>query len=189
VEYTVLKSIGDNALGGDDMDEAFRCACQAPETALRLVRQAKVDLCNGVEKVYMSWNQKKISVTITDLEQAIQPLLDRLRHFVESVSKEMEIDDVILVGGATRVPSVQRTLQELFPNIELCRSVQPDSAVAQGCAIVAALEVLPKHELQSALMLDTNPHPIGVYSPPSGDGDDTPESFVEILPAGAPLPA
>lgn len=187
VEYTVLKSIGDNALGGDDMDEALRCACQAPETALRQVRKAKVELCNGImDKVRISWKQKSVSVTMAEFEQAIQPLMDRLRHFVVNVSKGLEIDEAILVGGATRVPSVQRTLHELFPTIELCRSVQPDSAVAKGCAIAAALEVLPRHELQSAFMMDTNPHPIGVYSPPIGD---SPESFVEILPAGAPLPA
>jgi molecular chaperone DnaK (HSP70) len=184
-EYTVLKSIGDNALGGDDMDEAFRDACRAPPTALRQVRQAKVDLCNGtVERVHLTWNnQTSVMVTLADLDRAIEPLLKRLRHLVEHASAGIDkIDEVILVGGATRVPSVRQTLRDLFPTVELCLSVQPESAVAQGCAVAAALEVLPRHELQSALMMDTNPHPIGVYN-------TTSSTFVEIIAAGAPLPA
>jgi molecular chaperone DnaK (HSP70) len=181
----VLKSVGDNALGGDDMDEAFRDACRAPLTALRQVRRAKVDLCNfTVERVYLTWNnQTSVSVTLADLDRAIEPLLKRLRHLVEHASGGIaKIDEVILVGGATRVPSVRQTLRDLFPTVELCLSVQPESAVAQGCAVAAALEVLPRHELQSALMMDTNPHPIGVYSTSSS-------TFVEIIAAGAPLPA
>lgn len=185
-EYSVLKSIGDNALGGDDMDEALRLACQAPASELYQIRRAKIQLCNDESQtVHLSWNQKTMEVSKDVFEEAIQLLLKRVRCLVESASRGVGVDEVILVGGATRVPSVQRTLQELFPSIQLCRSVQPDSAVAQGCAVAAALEVLPRYELQSALMMDTNPHPIGVdTSNRRLDG-----SFVEILAAGAPLPA
>jgi molecular chaperone DnaK (HSP70) len=49
--------------------------------------------------------------------------------------KPDEIDDVVLVGGSTRIPKIQEMLQEFFNGKELCRSVNPDEAVAYGAAV------------------------------------------------------
>jgi molecular chaperone DnaK (HSP70) len=74
-------------------------------------------------------------------------------------------------------------LQDLFSSLELCTSVNAESAVAQGAAIQAALRsgLVPKHELRSALMLDALPHSIGVQM----DND----AFLPILDKDAQLPA
>ena len=117
-----------------------------------------------------------------------------------------EIHEVILVGGATRVFCIRDYLKGIFlgrthsPQ-ELCVSVHPMAAVAQGTAIQAAIQsrLIPLHELQSAMMLDTVPHDIGVRlssssssSPPTGTTkrhDDNNDSFVCLIPRGTTLEA
>ncbi|CAN0912575.1 Heat shock cognate 70 kDa protein 2 [Linum grandiflorum] len=49
------------------------------------------------------------------------------------------IDDVVLVGGSTRIPKVQQLLQDFFNGKELCKSINPDEAVAYGTAVQAAI--------------------------------------------------
>jgi molecular chaperone DnaK (HSP70) len=173
-------------------------------------------------------NKAKVIVTITqtDWDMALHPILEQTRALMEqAISRytqhqqqefnEWELpsypfDEVILIGGASRVPSIRRLLMEMaLTRQELCTSVHADSAVAQGCAIAAAVEskTIPLHELQSALMLDTIPHPIGVLmvnsaveGPKTGSNNDRvvmsgnvivdeANRFVEILPRYATLPA
>jgi len=100
------------------------------------------------------------------------------------------IDEVILVGGATRTPSIRNMLQNKFSKKELCYSIDPYAAVAQGAAIQSAIVsgLVPRHELRNALMLDALPHPIGVLLPSeSGKAED--ERYVPILESGMELPA
>ncbi|KAK9913511.1 hypothetical protein M0R45_037324 [Rubus argutus] len=49
------------------------------------------------------------------------------------------VDDVVLVGGSSRIPKVQELLQNLFEGKELCKGINPDEAIAQGAAIQAAV--------------------------------------------------
>jgi molecular chaperone DnaK (HSP70) len=74
-------------------------------------------------------------------------------------------------------------LQSLFPTVELCASLNSMASVAQGLAIHAALKskLVPKKELQSALMLDSTPHAIGVDV---GSG-----VFCQVIPRNMRLPA
>ncbi|WP_256825591.1 Hsp70 family protein, partial [Pseudomonas juntendi] len=81
--------------------------------------------------------EKKL--TRAKFEELIEPLLKRLRGPVEQALKDAgltpaQIDEVILVGGATRVPAVQRVVKELLGK-EPNRSVNPDEVVAMGAAI------------------------------------------------------
>ncbi|GKC08858.1 putative heat shock protein 70 family protein, partial [Tanacetum coccineum] len=81
------------------------------------------------------------------------------------------INQVILVGGSTRIPKVQHMLQEFFDGKELCKTVNPDEAVAYGAAVMAAnltgkgdktvehlllLDVTPFHDKQSAIRVKVN---------------------------------
>jgi molecular chaperone DnaK (HSP70) len=173
-------------------------------------------------------NKAKVTVTIAqaDWDMALKPVLEQTRALLEqAISRytqhqrqefnEWELppypfDEVILIGGASRVPSIRRLLMEMaLTRQELCTSVHADSAVAQGCAIAAAVEskTIPLHELQSALMLDTIPHPIGVLlmnpmaekSMTGSNNDriaissnvvvDETARFVKVLPRYATLPA
>ena len=105
--------------------------------------------------------EKKL--TRAKFEELIQPLLKRLRGPVEQALKDAgltpaQIDEVILVGGATRVPAVQQVVRELLGK-EPNRSVNPDEVVAMGAAIQAGVLM---GEVRDVVLLDVTPLSLGV---------------------------
>ncbi len=105
--------------------------------------------------------EKKL--TRAKFEELIQPLLERLRPPVEQALKDAglsanQIDEVILVGGATRVPAVQRVVKEMLGK-EPNKSVNPDEAVALGAAIQAGVLT---GEVGEVVLLDVTPLSLGV---------------------------
>ena len=73
------------------------------------------------------------------------------------------IHDVVLVGGSTRIPKVQQLLREFFNDKELCKSINPDEAVAYGAAVQAAILSGETHEkVQDLLLLDVTPLSLGL---------------------------
>ncbi len=105
--------------------------------------------------------EKKL--TRAKFEELIQPLLARLRPPVEQALKDAglsanQIDEVILVGGATRVPAVQRVVKEMLGK-EPNKSVNPDEAVALGAAIQAGVLT---GEVGEVVLLDVTPLSLGV---------------------------
>lgn len=69
-----------------------------------------------------------------------------------------QVHDVVLVGGSTRIPKVQQMLQDFFHGKELCKSINPDEAVAYGAAVQAAILTGETHEhVQDLLLLDVTP--------------------------------
>jgi L1 cell adhesion molecule like protein len=78
------------------------------------------------------------------------------------VSKS-EVDDVVLVGGSTRIPRVQELLSSYFNGKDLCKSVNPDEAVAYGAAVQAAiLSGNTDEKLDSVVLLDVAPLSLGI---------------------------
>ena len=68
------------------------------------------------------------------------------------------VHDVVLVGGSTRIPKVQQLLQDFFNGKELCKSINPDEAVAYGAAVQAAiLSGEGNEKVQDGLLLDGTP--------------------------------
>jgi molecular chaperone DnaK (HSP70) len=77
--------------------------------------------------------------------------------------KPEEIDDIVLVGGSTRVPKIQELLSEYFGGRQLCRSINPDEAVAFGAAVQGAILAGVRHSLcQSIVLVDVTPLSLGV---------------------------
>ncbi|KAK6926947.1 Heat shock protein 70 family [Dillenia turbinata] len=73
------------------------------------------------------------------------------------------VHDVVLVGGSTRIPKVQQLLQDFFNGKELCKSINPDKAVAYGAAVQAAILSSEGNEkVQDLLLLDVTPLSLGV---------------------------
>jgi len=70
-----------------------------------------------------------------------------------------QIDEVVLVGGSTRIPKVQELLKDFFGGKELCKSINPDEAVAYGAAVQAA--VLTGHQ-KDVLLIDVTPLSLGI---------------------------
>ncbi|CAI0473901.1 unnamed protein product [Linum tenue] len=74
-----------------------------------------------------------------------------------------QINDVVLVGGSTRIPKVQQLLQDFFNGKELCKSINPDEAVAYGAAVQAAILTGEGDEkVQDLLLLDVTPLSLGL---------------------------
>ena len=206
----VVVAEGDSRLGGDDMDEALlqlvlkkhekktgkqhqEISMQERRYSLRACRKGKEELCGNddgnapAESCTILINKEPIEVSWQEFSDAMDPLIQRAQNLVRGALDRYDkantsIDEVVLVGGATRVPEVRSMLREIFPHVELCTSINADSAVAQGAAIQAALRsgLVPPHELRSALMLDALPHSIGVQL---DDG-----TFLAILEKDSPLP-
>ncbi|XVF21111.1 hypothetical protein REPUB_Repub12eG0062400 [Reevesia pubescens] len=97
--------------------------------------------------------------------------MDLFRKCMEPVEKclrEAKMDkstvhDVVLVGGSTRIPKVQQLLQDFFNGKELCRSINPDEAVAYGAAVQATiLSGEGNEKVQDLLLLDVTPLSLGL---------------------------
>lgn len=212
--FCVLATLGDRHLGGDDMDILLArfLSTQLLEhdgrdwTKLRqFSRKAKEELCgNGTpdcprrQSISLTNNGKTYELHYDQFDILIKPLLERASSLVQSTLANCNvcnnndslptIDEVILVGGATRTPSIPSMLHSIFPNVEFCTSIQGDRAVVEGAAIQSALQsgLVPRHVVRNAMMLDVLPHPIGVLIHPS-EGKE--EIYVPILERGMALPA
>jgi len=81
----------------------------------------------------------------------------------DSKISKSEIDDVVLVGGSTRIPKVQQLLIDYFNGKELCKNINPDEAVAYGAAVQAAiLSGDTSEKMQDLLLLDVTPLSLGL---------------------------
>lgn len=75
----------------------------------------------------------------------------------------MQINDIVLVGGSTRIPKIQSLLQDMFKGKELNKSINPDEAVAYGAAVQAAILAGDQSEvLNDLLLLDVTPLSLGI---------------------------
>jgi molecular chaperone DnaK len=106
----------------------------------------------------------QINITRSKFEQLINPLVEKCRKpVVDALSdaklKPEQIDEVVLVGGSTRVPMVQRLVKELFKGKEPNKSVNPDEVVAIGAAIQGGIAT---GEVKDILVLDATPLSLGV---------------------------
>lgn len=171
---------------------------------LRACRRAKENLCNmerpsESERVYFEYGKgstlrvMKVEIDQTCFQEIMEPWLHKARDLIQSAVDQFvevsdrEISEVVLVGGTTRIPAIRQMIQnDFFPELELSVSQNPMSSVAQGLAIQSAIlsNLVPLHQLRSALMLDCLPHAIGILHDPKDEG-----SFVEILKRNTPLPA
>jgi molecular chaperone DnaK len=187
--FEVLSINGDTHLGGDDFDQVLinfladdfkriegidlRKDPMALQRLKEAAEKAKKDLSGAMETTvnlpFITADQsgpKHLQITITraKLEQLIAPLVERCREPVikalaDAKLKPEQIDEVVLVGGSTRVPMVQRLVKELFKGKEPNRSINPDEVVAEGAAIQGAIAT---GQVKDILVLDATPLSLGV---------------------------
>src|SRR5580698_2713564 len=176
--FQVRSTGGDSQLGGDDMDRAiahellaalgFDAARQTPEL-VRLVldaaRVAKHALTTQDEVEAVVPGHAAVTITRARFEELIRPLLERTgtacrRALKDASLKVADIDGVILVGGATRVPAVRRYVAELFQKEPLA-DIDPDQVVALGAAVQADL-LAGEGQRDDVLLLDVIPLSLGI---------------------------
>src|ERR687894_1036332 len=187
--FEVLSISGDTHLGGDDFDEElinyvaeeFRTQegidLRKDPMALQRLKEAcekaKIELSSAMESTinlpFITANEsgpKHLQNTITrsKFEQLITPLVEKCRKPVLDALKDAglapeKVDEVVLVGGSTRVPMVARLVKDLFKGKEPNRTVNPDEVVAIGAAIQGAIA---KGEVKDILVLDATPLSLGV---------------------------
>jgi molecular chaperone DnaK len=214
----VLASHGDTALGGDDFDQLlldrvcdrFR---QQHDIDLRRDRVAQARLLQSVESAkrrlsdhpYAPLEEEFIAekagralhindeLSRSDYEALILPLVERTMDCVQRALADAEIagpeiDQVVLVGGATRTPLVARMLAERL-NRPAHREINPDLIVAMGAALQGA--IIAGDDV-GAVLVDITPHSLGIKALDGGDEDfdfPFPHRFVPIIERNTPLPA
>ena len=186
--FEVLSTSGDNRLGGDDWDAAvmnwmaeefkksdgvdLRKDKMAAQRLREAAEKAKVELSSMAETSislpFITADQngpKHLEMTLTraKFEELTRDLLDRTVQPVRTALKDAglqtaEIDKILLVGGSTRMPMVQRKVKELLGK-EPTKGINPDECVAVGAAIQGAI---PSGEHKGIVLVDVTPLSLGL---------------------------
>ena len=187
--YEVKATSGNNHLGGDDFDnEIVRWMIKhfrktenldllKDKMALQRLREAaekaKVELSTmmstSINLPFIAADAQgpkhlEIELTRTKFEEMVAPLIEATLEPVQRALKDADlqtkdIDRILLVGGSTRIPAVQRAIQDFFGGKELDRSVNPDEAVAMGAAVQAGVV---GGDVKDVLLLDVTPLSLGI---------------------------
>ncbi|MDR2838649.1 MAG: molecular chaperone HscC [Azonexus sp.] len=204
----VRASAGDTRLGGEDfvvalldqflrqtgVGEAERQAALTNKLLWRSAEQAKRDLSekDSVE-LALRLDGKDISGNISraDFEACAAPLLQRLRRPIERALMDArlrpeELDEVVLIGGATRLPMVRQLVTRLFGRLPL-RTINPDEAVAHGAAIQAALKARDA-ALAEVVLTDVMPYSLGLAVSEEIGGQRHGDRFAPIIERNTPVP-
>ena len=141
----------------------LRTACERAKRTLSSSTQASVEvdsLFQGID-LYTSITRARFEELNSDLfTKTMKPVEKALQ---DSNLSKSEIDEVVLVGGSTRIPKIRKLLQDFFNSKELCNSLNPDEAVAYGAAIQAAVLNGDKHDtVQDLLLLDVASLSLGI---------------------------
>nr|XP_054591669.1 heat shock 70 kDa protein 1-like [Nothobranchius furzeri] len=187
--FEVKATAGDTHLGGEDFDnrmvnhfvEEFkrkhkkdishnkralrrlRTACERAKRTLSSSSQASIEIDSLFEGIdfYTSITRARFEELCSDLFRGtLEPVEKALK---DAKMDKGQIHDVVLVGGSTRIPKIQKLLQDFFNGRELNKSINPDEAVAYGAAVQAAiLTGDTSGNVQDLLLLDVAPLSLGI---------------------------
>lgn len=191
--FEVKATAGNSHLGGEDMDNRLtdyvmtefvkknkdysvsklkengrasrriKSACEKAKRVLSSTTSTSIEIDSLVDgkDCNVSLTRAKFEELCADLfRDALEPV-DRVLSDAK-VSKG-EVHEIVLVGGSTRIPKVQKMLSDYFNGKELCKNINPDEAVAYGAAVQAAiLGGNGDEKTDSILLLDVTPLSIGI---------------------------
>lgn len=191
--FEVLATAGDTHLGGEDFDNnlvehcitdflkknrsvrkidlmnnsksirRLRTACEQAKRTLSSTTQAHIE----IDSLYEG-NDYVFTLTRAKFEELCKDSFLKCLNSVERVLRDAnksksEVDELVLVGGSTRIPFVQTMLSKYFNGKKLCKSVNPDEAVAYGAAVQAAiLDGVEDQTTKDILLMDVTPLSLGL---------------------------
>jgi heat shock protein 1/8 len=188
--FEVKATAGDTHLGGEDFDNRMvdyflqdfkrrfkkdmtkdnrslrrlRTACERAKRTLSTSTQAHLEIDSLYEGI--DFNTTITRARFEDLN------MDYFRKCMEPIDKvikdskiaKKDVDEIVLVGGSTRIPKIQSMLSEYFSGKESCKSINPDEAVAFGATVQAAIlsGADKSSKLSDLLLLDVTPLSLGL---------------------------
>lgn len=185
--FEVKSTAGDTHLGGEDFDNRLvnhfatefkrkhkkdlstnkralrrlRTACERAKRTLSSSTQASIEIDSLFEGTdfYTSITRARFEELNADLfRSTMEPVEKAIR---DAKMDKASIHDIVLVGGSTRIPKVQKLLQDFFNGKELNKSINPDEAVAYGAAVQAGV-LSGESETEAIVLLDVNPLTMGI---------------------------
>ncbi|POR38474.1 78 kDa glucose-regulated protein [Tolypocladium paradoxum] len=203
--FEVLATAGDTHLGGEDFDQNvinyfaksynkknnvdISKDLKAMGKLKREVEKAKRTLSSRLStrieiEAFFEGNDFSETLTRAKFEELNMHLFKKTLKPVEQVLKDanvkkMEIDDIVLVGGSTRIPKVQSLIEEYFNGKKASKGINPDEAVAFGAAVQAG--VLSGEEgTEDIVLMDVNPLTLGI--------ETTGGVMTKLIPRNTPIP-